>query len=281
MPDKSMDPILEPRESLLESRVQAIEDRLSGLDRRDRQSLDQPRGDEGFPTGSRSLVDDAHVVSQMSTPAWLASVLTEVELLVVERNVLLRSGDDDKALRVAARAVGLSCTALERTVQELELPEEVLEEHAPRARDFLHSDPGEPDAATSLTLKRFVAQEKALLHLAGLSRELADRHVASALDTYRRSSRGAATSTRMVLAELEAGRVAVCQAHSALLEQINAKAKGQRRSRWMRLATFTLGGTLITVVNTAAVPLITPLGMAASIALGSGAAGAVATAVER
>jgi hypothetical protein len=202
--------------------------------------------------------------------------LSQAEDALLNRDVALHAGDDNIARDLEERAAGLACVALTRAADEFQFPTNVSVTQA--HNDFLRSgDNQEP--IPGVKMDRFRTQEIHLLRLAGLSEELAARHFDGALDVFRLSPISI-RSTEDVQQALEAGANAACSTHELLVRNRRAAEVGRRRRRRLRRVLIALGGTVITVANSLAIPLIGSDAVGVSMVLGAGAAGAVANIFE-
>jgi hypothetical protein len=125
----------------------------------------------------------------------------------------------------------------------------------------------------------FHTQEVHLLRLAGLSQELAVKHVDGALEAFRLSPISICSVEDLQKA-LEAGANAACGTQELLVRARRAAEETRRRRRRLRRVLTALGGTVIAVANSLAVPLIGPVAVGVSMVLGAGAAGAAANIFE-
>lgn len=216
------------------------------------------------------------VLPRLTLPAYLATVLTRTEEQLIARDVALHAGEDDVARAHDEEVAGLLCIALGRAADEVEIPPDI--DLNPRVTTFLHGD--KPPPGSDLTREEFRRQELALLHLVGLGRGLAEKYVTEAFALSAPPAMQIDSKARLEAAVNESA-AAACEVHRSIAQQRRAAADQQRRRRFLRRLSVMGGGILIVVTNTAAVPLIGPFGLAASAALGGGAAGAAANLVER
>ncbi len=212
----------------------------------------------------------------MGLPAYMATSLSQVEDALLHRDVALHAGDDDIARDLEERAAGLACVALTRATDGLWIPPDVPMDQSYgnflRVRDS-------PSPVPGIEMATFLNYEVHLLRLAGLSQELAAKHVDGALEAFR-ASNISICSAEDVQKALKAGADAACGTHELLAQGRRATEGSRRRMRRLRRVLVTLGGTIITVANTLAVPLIGPVAVGVSMVLGAGAAGAAANVFE-
>jgi hypothetical protein len=229
----------------------------------------EPRGSDAR-SGPISL---ANPLLQMGLPAYLAASLAQVEDALLHRDVALHIGDDDTARDFEERAAGLACVALTRASDEFLLPSEVQLDQSYGI--FLRTGQSEP----TLEMPKFRKQEMHLLMLLGLSQDLAAKHFDEALKAFRLSTISIGTEDE-VHAALRAGADAACATHDFLTQRRRMAEASRRRRRRLRRVLVALGGAVIAVADPFAVPLMGPVAVGASVVLGSGAAGAVASVFE-
>jgi hypothetical protein len=215
----------------------------------------------------------ANPLLHMGLAAYLAASLSQVEDALLNRDVALHAGDDDNARDLEERAAGLACVALTRATDEFQVPAAVSMEQS--YSNFLRTQEPIP----GVTMDEFRTKEIHLLRLAGLSQELAARHFDGALDAFRLSPISIRSAEELQQA-LEAGAYAACGTHELLVRARRAAEGTRRRRRRLRRVLTALGGTVITVANSLAVPLIGPVAVGVSMVLGAGAAGAAANIFE-
>jgi hypothetical protein len=205
---------------------------------------------------------------RLSLPGYVAMALTQAEEALLARDLAAHRGDADSVRDLEASTAGLACVALSRVVDEFRMPREVSFEGA---ATFL-SDQAPP---SDLTFADFLAQERSLLQLVGLSAELASKHLDGAVDLY--ASADVAIRDRSdAMRALDRARDAVCRTSDLLNRSRRDEAGRVNRRRKARLAVTALGGGLIAVANPFALPFLGPVAVGASVVLGSAAAGAVA-----
>lgn len=224
-------------------------------------------------SGGASL---ANPLLHMGLAAYLAASLSQVEDALLHRDVALHAGDDNIARDLEERAAGLACVALTRATDEFQIPPDVSMDQS--YGNFLRMGES-PSPIPQVTMATFHTQEVHLLRLAGLSQELAARHVDGALEAFRLSPISICSGEELQKA-LEAGANAACGTHELLVRARRAAEGTRRRRRRLRRVLTALGGTLITVANSLAVPLIGPVAVGVSMVLGAGAAGAAANIFE-
>lgn len=218
----------------------------------------------------------ANPLLHMGLAAYLAASLSQVEDALLNRDVALHAGDGDIARELEERAAGLACVALTRATDEFQIPADVSMEQS--YSNFLRT--GDTQALVpEVTMDKFRTQEIHLLRLAGLSQELAARHFDGALGAFRLSPISIRSAEELQMA-LEAGANAACGTHQLLVQARRADEGARRRRRRLRRVLTALGGTVITVANSLAVPLIGPVAVGVSLVLGAGAAGAAANVFE-
>jgi hypothetical protein len=215
----------------------------------------------------------ANPLLHMGLAAYLAASLSQVEDALLHRDVALHAGDDDIARDLEERAAGLACVALTRATDEFQIPPDVAMEQS--YGNFLRTGGGLPQ----VTMATFHTQEIHLLRLAGLSQELAAKHVDGALEAFLLSPVSISTAEELQKA-LDAGANAACGTHELLVRARRAAEGARRRRRRLRRVLTALGGTAIVVANSLAVPLIGPVAVGVSLVLGGGAAGAAANVFE-
>jgi len=218
----------------------------------------------------------ANPLLHMGLAAYLAASLSQVEDALLNRDVALHAGDDDIARDLEERAAGLACVALTRATDEFQVPADVSMEQS--YSNFLRTR-GTQEPIPGVTMDEFRTKEIHLLRLAGLSQELAARHFDGALDAFRLSPISIRSAEELQQA-LEAGAYAACGTHELLVRARRAAEGTRRRRRRLRRVLTALGGTVITVANSLAVPLIGPVAVGVSMVLGAGAAGAAANIFE-
>ncbi len=79
---------------------------------------------------------------------------------------------------------------------------------------------------------------------------------------------------------IELAAETACATYTAIAERRRVAASRRWRRVTLRRCLIATGGVLIVVVNTVAMPVITPIGALASATIGAGAAGAAANLVE-
>jgi hypothetical protein len=240
---------------------EAAADRVATLDR-----------DQRASRARSSVVTIANPLLHMGLPTYMATSLTQVEDALLHRDIALHAGDDDIARDLEERAAGLACIALTRAADDLQFPPDVPMDQP--YIDFLHGGEG-----LQLEMSTFADQEVHLLGLVGLSRELAVKHFDAALDAFRLSTLAISTEEDVRTA-LKAGADTACSLHELLAQGRRAAEGTRRRRRRLRRVLVALGGGVIAVANSFAVPLIGPVAVGVSMVLGSGAAGAAANVFE-
>lgn len=215
----------------------------------------------------------ADLLPRMSLPAYLAAVLTLAEEHLIQRDVAMHTGDESVAYDREEQIVGLLCTALTRAVDEYRVPPGIeIAGHT----EFLRG--GQRPPSDHDNLATFRQQELDLLHLVGLSRGLATKHLDAAFDAVHQSS-GVIESVADLAAALEQAATAACSTQQLLRRRREGVADRRRARKRTYRCVLATGGVLIVVANTAALTILGPLG-AASLALGGGAAGAAANLIE-
>lgn len=270
----------------LGQRVTELESRLAHLEGRPI-ATGRTTPSERLPeVGRRDSLGDgrgtaeAHLLSMtLSLPSMLSTALIQLEELKLQRDAARRGGEETRAASLEREAAGVACASLDRALDDLPLPPaELFAEQGSIATGILDGHGDDP----ILSHASFTRQEVALLQLAGLGRELAERHVEAAMHNYPRATTDGDAllpTPDRVRTELEGARDAVCEALDDLRRRMDAGTaameKQAKRRRLIRVASFVTGGTLLTVANTLAAPVLTPLVVVMSTTLGSGAAGAV------
>jgi hypothetical protein len=210
----------------------------------------------------------------MSLPAYVAASLAQVENALLHRDVALQAGDEDIARDLEEQAAGLACVALARATDEVQIPAEVLTDQS--YSDFLRTG---LSPSPTMNMTQFRDQEIHLLRLAGLSQELAYKHLEAAFDAFRLSTISIVT-VEDVRKALRAGADAACATQEFLVQGRRAAVATRQRRRRLRRVLVALGGAVIAVANPLAIPLIGPVAVGASVVLGSGATGAAASVFE-
>lgn len=234
-------------------------------------ALDPVQRDAGSRSGAIPL---ASPLLYMSLPAYVAASLAQAENALLHRDVALQAGDEDVARDFEEQAAGLACVALTRAADELQIPAEVLADQS--HGDFLRTGLSTPPHVDML---QFRDQEIHLLRLVGLSQELAIKHLEASFDAFRLSTISIVTAED-ARKGLRAGADAACATQELLTQSRRTAVAIRRRRLRLRRVLVALGGAVIAVANPLAIPLIGPVAVGASVVLGSGAAGAVASVFE-
>jgi len=210
-----------------------------------------------------------------SPSATLARVLARVESQVDDVERLAAAGESASAVHIALQATRRSAAALQATLADAELRENLVTLMTPDA------EPPPPPSISSYLVPLggnanvpFRVAEIAVLQLAGLHRSLATKHVDAAITEYEqfvppRSS----VDLRQVLDQIEAAERSIAQTATILPLVIS---QPPQRLRWRKLVTYGLGGTLIVAANAGAATILGPVAAAVSAAVGSAALGAAA-----
>lgn len=221
----------------------------------------------------------------------LSAVLQTVEAALHQLDIRDRFEPDAEVRSLELDAARSACVAMdrvlddvapqiERLAQELDFsvgeviemaqyPQEVRVEQVVR-----YGKPTEPP--------RFGLDdvERVLLEAAGLSSELARRHVETARASLNEPEIEVTQADQRSLEHyavrrLEAGRWAVCEYAARLQDAETERQQSIRARARMRRVRRVLGGTLITATNTTAGLLLGPVGAAVSTVLGGAATGIV------
>ena len=119
-----------------------------------------------------------------------------------------------------------------------------------------------------------VEVEVSLLRIAGLTDQLAQKHVNSAISAFNADPKRALdrmTNPMLLLGDIKSLQEATCQSSDLLSQGIRQQ---RSRQRWVKILTFGVGGTLIVAANAAGTAFLGPVVIAASGAIGSAAIGA-------
>jgi hypothetical protein len=252
-----------------------------------RERADENRRDSIPPGGSRSeaTLEMLEVAGALGSPTGvLAQTLTMVEGAVLRRQAAARFGRRYDVIADELDAATAACVVLDGALEDVSpymrsLGKELIEHQIVLGSVFTA---GNQVAAEDVLLgpdmpreRSYRQAESRLLQLAGLSEQLARKHVDASLESLVRG--GASMNADMnftdtVMGRLERGRDAVC-AYAAELVRREEMRVSRRR---LRLVGRVLGGFLVTTVNAVAVPFTGPL-----FAAVSSIAGATAAAVDR
>ena len=217
-----------------------------------------------------TLATDSELTAPI-TAARLARDLVAVEDHLAEMEQFAAVGNAEAAAMAKVAAATRACGAFRRLCDDPDFRQLLMEmpQHAAKLADRnLTMLPDQNVAAGS-----FRDVEMTLLELIGLTRPLAYKHVDAALEAFRADPSGAVDRTQnpaRLLDDLRTLRDATCQSADLLAMGVRRDAS---RSRWRKILTYGLGGTVIIAANGLSVAVLGPVGVAVSQAVGSAAVG--------
>jgi hypothetical protein len=256
----------------MEAEVRRLAIRLGGNSAVASPAVDQPV--RATPPTARP----ADPVMHMALPNYLTMTLTQVEELLLRRDVALHDGDDDALAALDERISGLTCVGLTRASDDIDLPRDMV--IGPEHMRFLREDSTPTNDNAGLSVAEFREREIALLRLIGLSNDLARTHVDQALRMVRTKEVTVRDQLDVRIAVRDAATGA-CRAHDAILESRRTREKNRRQRLIHKRWAVALGGVTIVAAD-AAGDALGGMGFftAASATLGAGAAGAAANLIE-
>jgi hypothetical protein len=212
------------------------------------------------------------------TPVYVASALSDVERSLDEMEMQARLENWEAAARAKLTAANTACRVLTDICRDPAFLRElqVLSQHATAHGNQVPSTMDDSNA-----FNEFLTREVQLLRLAGLSEELARQHLEQGATEYRKQQQPTRDialeriqNPVMLLDALGELRDATCTSADLLAMGVR---NAQSRSRWRKVVTFGVGGSLIVASNALAIPLLGPAAAAVSGAVGSAAIGAGVT----
>jgi hypothetical protein len=205
--------------------------------------------------------------------ARLAHTLAVVESQADDVERLAAAGDLASAVDTALMVTQRSAAALRATLADAELRQQLVTSMAPE--DPVSPPVGIQNYMVTMGQNRSVPfrdAEITVLHLAGLPRALAEKHVDAAVTEYETlAAPRPPVDLHQVLDRIEAVQRAVADVEAVLPFAVNHPPQ---RLRWRKLVTYGLGGTLIVAANAGASLVLGPVAAAVSGAVGSAALGA-------
>ena len=216
-------------------------------------------------------------LSQPATPVYVASALSDIERSLAEMEMQTRLENWAAATRAKLAAANTACRVLTDICGDAAFLRDLqmLSQHAAK-----HGNQVPSTIEKNTTFDEFLAREVQLLRLAGLTEGLARQHVEQGATEYRNQRHAGEQedtaleriqNPAMLLDALRELRDVTCTSADLLAMGVR---NAQSRSRWRRIVTFGVGGSLIVASNALAIPLLGPAAAAVSGAIGSAAIGA-------
>jgi hypothetical protein len=220
--------------------------------------------------------EDSQAPNGPISPAYLARALTKVEDLVSEMEASIAIGDQAAAANSKVKAASVACQVLRQLSEDDEFRDVLM---TMQSETVVHQQEipaylrGEAPV-TSPGNRPFRDVEVSLLRIAGLTEQLAQKHVDNAIAMFDAEPTRALdrmTNPMILLRDLKSLQEATCQSADLLSQGLRQQ---RSRQRWVKILTFGVGGTLIVAANAAGTALLGPVGIATSGAIGSAAIGA-------
>ncbi len=209
----------------------------------------------------------AAVMMSTSLSATVAAALVSIETSILQSDAALLQGRTEDGAGYEYAAVGLACRTLSRVRDDFRMPDG-------SALNF-EVDPWELNEDDQPVLD--LVAETDLLHLVGLSHDLAAKHVDLADENWKHESHLRPRTSSDVLQRLHEAADAVCEAKTFIETTWPDTSTERRRRGALRWGGWTVGGVLIVVANTAATGFMGAIPASASIAMGSTSAGATSS----
>jgi hypothetical protein len=234
--------------------------------------LDEP------PAATLQVARPSAPVLHLALPNYLAMTLTQVDDLLLRRDVALHEGDYDAIRALDERISGLACAGLTRASDDLEVPSDMV--IGPQHVRFLRRESTNDLDTGGLSVDEFREREIALLRMIGLSNDLATSHVDQSLNLVRTNDIVMRSRLDLLKAVRDAASGA-CRSHDVIIESRQTREKNRRRRLTLKRWAVALGGATIVAADMAG-DALGGLGFltAASATLGGGAAGAAANLIE-